>query len=152
MNRIVPADLDDPQVRALLSRHAERARAETGRGSAHALDVDGLKAPDIAVFALYDDEGLAGAGALKRLSGPHAELKAMYVSETRRRSGAGSAMVEHLVGQARARGLTRVSLETGAWPYFAPARALYAKHGFTECGPIEGYVEDENSVFMTREL
>ena len=150
MFRIVPADLDDPQVRDLLTRHAERARAETGRGSAHALDVDGLKAPQIAVFALYDGEGLAGAGALKALSQDHGELKAMYVAERRRRSGAGSALVAHLVDEARRRGMARVSLETGSWPYFEPARALYAKHSFVECGPFEGYSEDPNSVFMTR--
>jgi putative acetyltransferase len=150
MFRIVPADLDDPDVRALLTRHAESARAQTGRGSAHALDVDGLKTPDIAVFALYDDATLVGAGALKRLSGAHGELKAMHVAATHRRSGAGSALVEHLVDEARRRGLIRVSLETGSWPYFVAARALYAKHGFVECGPFEGYADDPNSVFMTR--
>jgi putative acetyltransferase len=152
MLHIVPADLDDPDVRALLTRHAERARAETGRGSAHALDVDSLKGTEIAVFALYDGEVLAGAGALKQVSQAHGELKAMYVAEARRRSGAGTALVQHLVDEARRQGLTRVSLETGSWPYFEPARALYAKHGFVECGPFEGYADDPNSVFMTREL
>ncbi len=150
MLRIVPADLDAPDVRTLLTRHAERARAETGRGSAHALDVDGLKTPEIAVFAVYDHDALIGAGALKRLSGAHGELKAMHIAEARRRTGAGSALVEHLVDEARRRGLTQVSLETGSWPYFEAARALYAKHGFAECGPFEGYAADPNSVFMTR--
>ena len=150
MLRIVPADLDDPAVRDLLTRHAERARAETGRGSAHALDVDGLKTPEITVFALYDGDVLAGAGALKRLSDGQGELKAMHVAEARRRSGAGSALVQHLVDEARRQRLARVSLETGSWPYFEAARALYAKHGFVECGPFEGYANDPNSVFMTR--
>jgi putative acetyltransferase len=150
MLSIVPADLDDPDVRGLLTRHAERARAETGRGSAHALDVDGLRTPEIAVFAVYDGDTLVGAGALKQLSGAHGELKAMHVSEARRRSGAGSALVLHLVDEARRQGLGRLSLETGSWPYFEPARALYAKHGFEDCGPFEGYAADPNSVFMTR--
>jgi len=153
MLSIVPADLDDPEVRGLLTRHAERARTETGRGSAHALDVDGLRTPGIAVFAVYDADILVGAGALKRLSdATTGELKAMHVSETRRRSGAGSALMLHLLEEARREGLERVSLETGSWPYFEPARALYAKHGFETCGPFEGYTDDPNSVFMTRAL
>ena len=48
--------------------------------------------------------------------------------------------------------MTRLSLETGSWPYFAPARAFYRKHGFLECAPFADYVSDPNSVFMTREI
>jgi putative acetyltransferase len=48
-----------------------------------------------------------------------------------------------------ARGMARLSLETGSWAYFAPARARYARHGFVECGPFGEYREDPNSVFMT---
>jgi putative acetyltransferase len=49
-------------------------------------------------------------------------------------------------------GYHRMSLETGAMPFFAPARALYARHGFVECPPFADYREDPNSVFMTRDL
>ena len=54
--------------------------------------------------------------------------------------------------QARRRGYSRLSLETGSMPYFAPARALYARAGFAPCAPFGDYVEDPNSVFMTRVL
>jgi putative acetyltransferase len=57
-----------------------------------------------------------------------------------------------LIHVARAGGATRLSLETGAWPYFAPARAFYARHGFVPCGPFAEYPQDPNSVFMALDL
>jgi putative acetyltransferase len=150
---IVPADLSDPATVRLIETHVARAWAETARGSAHALDIDAFRKPGIDLWSLRDDDGaVLGVVALKRLSATHGEIKSMYVDETRRGAGAGSALVAHLIGEGRRLGLTRLSLETGSWPYFAPARALYAKHGFVECGPFEGYADDPNSVFMTLEL
>ena len=63
--------------------------------------------------------------------------------------GVGSAMLRQIMAAARARGMRRLSLETGSWAYFAPARALYGRHGFVECPPFGEYREDPNSVFMT---
>jgi putative acetyltransferase len=146
------ADLDDPRVQAVLDRHVTRARAETGRGSAHALDHEGLRAPDITLWALWDDDIVIAVGALKRLSADHGEIKSMHTVEERRRTGAGSAMLLHLIAAAREAGMSRLSLETGSWPYFIPARALYARFGFVECGPFGDYVPDANSVFMTLDL
>jgi putative acetyltransferase len=93
-----------------------------------------------------------GVGALKRLSPDHGEVKSMHTAEAARGRGVASALLGRIVESARAAGLTRLSLETGSWPYFAPARALYARHGFTECGPFGDYREDPNSVFMTLPL
>jgi putative acetyltransferase len=76
----------------------------------------------------------------------------MHTAEAARGRGVGAAMLRHIVGRARAAGLARLSLETGAWPYFAPARALYARHGFVECGPFGDYRPDPHSVFMTLAL
>jgi putative acetyltransferase len=76
----------------------------------------------------------------------------MHTAEAARGRGVGSALLREIMAAARARGMTRLSLETGSWPYFLPARALYARHGFVECGPFGDYVEDPNSVFMTLEL
>ncbi len=146
-------DLDDPDTVRLLQAHVARAVAETARGSAHALDVSALKAPEIDFWAVRDGDGaLLGVGALKRLSPMHGELKSMHVAEMHRRSGAGGALIRHLIDDARRQGLTRLSLETGSWPYFEPARAFYRSHGFVECGPFEGYAADPNSVFMTLAL
>jgi putative acetyltransferase len=61
-------------------------------------------------------------------------------------------MLTHIIGAARRQGMTRLSLETGSWDYFLPARALYRRHGFIECGPFGKYVADVNSIFMTLEL
>jgi putative acetyltransferase len=149
---ILPADLGDPRVAALLATHAATARAETGKGSAHALDLDGLKAPGIIVWAAWRDGSLAGVGALKRLSATEGEVKSMHTAIAARRAGIGRRMLDQILAAAESAGLARLSLETGSWTYFEPARALYASTGFTECGPFGDYVADPNSVFMTRVL
>ena len=150
--RIVAADLEDPRVVALLQFHAETARAQTAAGSAHALDVAALRAADLHVRAAWHGAELAGIGALRILSATDGELKSMHTAATHRRSGVGRAMLLHLVDLARTLGLERVSLETGSWEYFAPARALYRAHGFVECAPFGDYRADPNSVFLTREV
>ena len=149
---IISGRLDDPRVRALLEHHARTARAQTAVGSAHALDLDGLKSADITFWSAWDGEALLGVGALKQLSSSHGEIKSMHTAEAHRRSGVGSAMLGHIIEAARSTGLARLSLETGSWPFFNPARALYKRHGFAECPPFGDYVEDPNSVFMTLEL
>jgi putative acetyltransferase len=152
MMRIVPADFRDPRVVDLLHTHVTRARAETARGSAHALDLTGLQTPDISVWTIWDDDTLVGVGALKRLSADHGEVKSMYTAQSVRRRGAGSAMLRHIIATARAGGLSRLSLETGSWDYFVPARAFYSSHGFVECPPFADYLPDKNSVFMSLAL
>jgi putative acetyltransferase len=149
---IVPGDLDDPRVRSLLEHHATTARAATAPGSAHALDIDALRAPDIALWTVWDESDLLAVGALKRLSKHHGEIKSMHTVANRRRSGVGSAMLEHIIDAARAMGMVRLSLETGSWDYFVPARELYRRHGFVECPPFGDYKLDPNSVFMSRDL
>ena len=150
--RIVPADLDDPRVVELLRVHVTRARAETAPESAHALDLAGLKSPEISVWTIWNGEALLGVGALKRLSQDHGEVKSMHTAEAARRRGAGRAMLDHIIAAARARGMTRLSLETGASRYFSPAQALYRGCGFVDCPPFADYVLDPNSVFMTLDL
>jgi putative acetyltransferase len=149
---ITEGGLDDPRVVELLHTHATRARAETARGSAHALDLSGLRAPEITFWSAWEGDTVVGVGALKRLSAEHGEIKSMHTAEAARGRGVGSALVRRIMAAARARGMSRLSLETGSWPYFLPARALYARHGFVECPPFGEYREDPNSVFMTVEL
>ena len=150
--RIIDGDFSDARVLALLRTHLTQARAETAPGSAHALDVTGLQAPGISFWTLWDGDTLLGCGALKQLAADHGEVKSMHTVQTVRRKGVGSAMLAHIIATARARGMARLSLETGSWDYFAPARALYARHGFVECAPFADYVLDPNSVFMTLEI
>jgi putative acetyltransferase len=146
---IVPGDLDDARVRALIEQHLTATRVSACN---HALNVAQLKAPHVQFFAAWDGERLLGVGALQRLAPEHGEIKSMHTASEARRRGIGSAMLLHIIAAARAAGMRRLSLETGAWDYFAAARALYAKHGFTVCGPFGAYAPDPSSVFMTREV
>jgi len=152
MMRISPGELNDPRVIDLLQIHLTNARAETARGSAHALDLTGLQSPDISFWTIWEGEALLGVGALKRLSPDHGEVKSMHTAQSARRKGVGSAMLQHIIATARKSGMSRLSLETGSWEYFRPARALYRSHGFVECGPFADYVPDPNSVFMSLDL
>jgi len=150
--KITDGGLDDPRVQTLLAYHFASARAETAPGSAHALDLGGLRSPDIQFWSAWDGDHVIAIGALKRLSESHGAVKSMHTDRSSRRNGVGSAMLGHIIGQARQMGLSRLSLETGSWAYFDPARALYRRHGFAECPPFGDYVPDPNSVFMTLEL
>jgi putative acetyltransferase len=150
--KITPGDLDDDRVTAMLRLHACRARAESPPCSAHALDPEDLRSPEISFWTIWEDEALLGVGALMRLTSCHAEVKSMYVAEHLRGKGLGSFMLLHLIDTARSRGFDRVSLETGSMEYFRPARRLYERHGFVECEPFGKYVPDPNSIFMTVDL
>src|SRR4029077_11824641 len=97
-------------------------------------------------------DALLGIGALREISPDHGEIKSMHVAQSNRRSGAGSALLRHIIEKAREKGMHRVSLETGSWDYFRPARAFYRRHGFCECPPFAEYRPDPNSVFMSLEL
>jgi putative acetyltransferase len=144
--------LDDPRVLDLLKIHLQRARAETAPGSAHALDLSGLRLPDVSFYSVWEGDRVVGMGALKRLTPEHYEIKSMHTTSAERRRGVGSKVLLHLIAEARARGAKRLSLETGTWDYFRPAVALYRKFGFVECEPFDDYVLDPNSVFLTLEL
>jgi putative acetyltransferase len=150
--RILDGDLSDSRVLDLLHMHLTSAKAQTAPGSAHALDITGLQSPDISFWTIWDDDTLLGFGALKRLSADHGEVKSMHIALSKRRKRAGSAMLRHIIATARTRGMSRLSLETGTWEYFRPARAFYERHGFVECPPFGDYVLDPNSVFMSLDL
>jgi putative acetyltransferase len=145
-------DLSDPRIAQFLEEHLDDMRATTPPESIHALDLEALKKPEITFWSVWKDEALVGCGALKMLSDTHAELKSMRTSARHRGAGIGTLIVQHIIAEAQKRGIKQISLETGSVDFFAPARALYRKNGFEECGPFEGYHEDPNSVFMTREI
>lgn len=150
--RIIKGDFHDPRVIALVSIHMSGSRAQTAPGSAHALDLTSLQSPDVTFWTIWQDENLQGIGALKHLSPDHGEIKSMHTAQLARRKGVASAMLSHIIATARARGMSRLSLETGSWAYFRPAQALYRKHGFVECPPFADYIPDPNSVFMSLDL
>ena len=147
--------VDDPRradVRALVERHVEFARAQSPPEHSFALDASGLLDPAITVFSFRADGIVLGIGALKRLGPHHAEIKSMHTAEAARGRGIGRAILNHLVDVARTLGLRLVSLETGTTSAFAPARALYEDVGFVKSEPFADYQPSDDNLFMALEL
>ncbi len=146
-------DLQGAEIIAFLEAHVAQLRSLSPPESSHALDLAGLRSPDVRFWTAVDDDGeIVGCAALKTLDAGHAELKSMRTATHRTRQGVASRLVAHVLEEARAMGFSRVSLETGSEEFFAPARALYARHGFDYCEPFGDYRPDPLSVFMTRGL
>ena len=141
-----------PDVLALLEEHLRNMYELSPPESVHALNFNALKAPDITFWTIREDAVLLGCGALKELDSEHGEIKSMRTPIALRRRGAGRAILEHILHEARNRRYRRLSLETGSMDAFAPARRLYESYGFTYCDPFADYEPDPNSMFMTLEL
>ena len=152
MRRIVVDDLSGPAVARFLQEHIDSMRAVSPPESMHALDLAGLRRPEITFWTMWDGDDLVGCAALKELDPTHAEIKSMRTAPDRTRQGLASTLLAHLVAEARRRGYTRLSLETGSFPFFAAARALYERWGFAYCPPFADYRLDPHSVYMTRAL
>jgi len=150
--RIVEDDLSGAAIRALLERHFAGMLANSPAGSCHFLDFDGLRAGDVTFWSIHKGEELAGCGALKMLDAWHGEIKSMRTIDAFLRQGVAARMLEHIVGEARCRGLEHLSLETGSGAAFEPAIALYRRYGFEDCEPFASYKRDPFSRFMTRSL
>lgn len=150
--RIQIDDLTHPAVHALLDEHLQSMYALSPPGSVHALDLEKLRQPDITFWSAWEGPLLLGCGALKQLDPLHGEIKSMRTPNAHRRRGAGRALLAHIIEVAASRSYERLSLETGSMEAFKPAQNLYASFGFSYCGPFGNYVEDPNSVFMTRRL
>ena len=150
--RIVIDDLSGPQIARFLDEHIQQMRSIGPPESKHALDLDGLRSPEITFWSVMDGDTLVGCGAIRRLDPGHAEVKSMRVTPARKRSGIASLLLEHIITEAKRMGFSRLSLETGSYGFFLPARKLYEKFGFEYCEPFAEYQPDPNSVFMTRAL
>jgi putative acetyltransferase len=145
-------DLSGPEVRALLQEHLANMRQISPPESVHALPLEGLRQPEIMFWSAWENDELLGCGALKELDSQHGEIKSMRTSRRHRRKGVAKALLDHIIGEAGRRSYRRLSLETGSMEAFEPARQLYARAGFIFCPPFGDYIEDPNSVFMTKEL
>lgn len=146
---IVVDDLQNEAVIALLREHLESMVPTAPAESRHALDLQGLRSPDVTFWCVWDGAELAGFGAIKHLTDEHAEIKSMRTASRHLRKGVASALLHHIIQQARSRGYSQLSLETGAMEFFAPARDLYSAFDFVPCQPFGDYKPDPNSVFMT---
>jgi len=132
-------DLSGEPTRALLALHLAGMHANSPPGTVYALDLSGLLAPGVIVWTAWEDDSIAGVGALKELAGRTGEVKSMRTHPDHLRKGVGAALLEHIIAEAKARGLTRLSLETGSGPSFEPALALYRRRGFKDGEAFSDY-------------
>lgn len=146
---IAPEAPQSSDLDLLFARHHDFCHADTPPESIHMLDRAALAAPGVAFFVLRRDGHALAMGAIKRIDAGHGEIKSMHVLDEGRGQGLGARMLEHLIAAARAAGMTRLSLETGAQDSFAPARTLYRAAGFSDCAPFAAYRPDPMSVFLT---
>jgi putative acetyltransferase len=145
-------DLSSPQTLELLAIHLNGMADTSPPGHCFALDVSGLKAPGVTLWSAWDGEAIAGIGALKALGDGGGELKSMRTHPNHLRKGVGAAILEHIIAEARRRGIVRLSLETGRGEAFEPALELYRRRGFVSCGAFGDYVGSEFNQFMRLEL
>ena len=145
-------DLSRPEIAAFLNEHLQCLAEVSPPESRHALNLDELRKPDMTFWSVWQGHELVGCGALKALEPAHGEVKSMRTAAAHLRKGVATMLLDHIIAEAKRRGYRRLSLETGAMRYFEPAHRLYRKFGFNNCPPFAGYVEDPNSVFMTKKL
>ncbi|EIZ77304.1 acetyltransferase family protein [Novosphingobium sp. Rr 2-17] len=140
-----------PYVADLLTLHLRELQGAMA-GHAFALDATGLSAASVTFWTAWDGDTLLGFGALKQLDDTHGEVKSMRAAPAARGKGVGRAMLAHIVGEARERGYSRLSLETGTAPLHAPAIALYRSAGFTSCSAFADYQPSPHNQFFRLDL
>ena len=149
MLKSIEGNFDNLEVHELLIKHFIELRSVSPEGSAHVLDISGLKDPSIKFWSLWEEDNLIGCGALKFLDKDHGEFKSIRVNDKFRNIGNGLKDINYLINEAKNLGIKRLSLETGAGDFFLAARKLFNKCGFKTCDPFSHYKNDVNSVYMT---
>tara|TARA_B100000003_G_C10837618_1_gene333608 strand:- start:152 stop:619 length:468 start_codon:yes stop_codon:yes gene_type:complete len=150
MLKSIEGNFDHPEVNRLLTKHFIELRAASPEGSAHVLDIPGLKVSSIKFWSLWKNDRLFGCGALKFLNKNHGEFKSIRIHDEFRNKGNGIKLIGHLIEEARKLKIIRVSLETGAGRFFDPARKLFENCDFKPCKPFAHYKEDINSIYLTK--
>ena len=148
----IEGNFNNPEVNQLLTIHFIELRAASPEGSAHVLDIPGLKVPSIKFWSLWNEKKLMGCGALKFLDQNHGEFKSIRIHENFRGKGNGIKIINHLIDEAKRLNISRISIETGSGKFFEPARKLFDKCGFKPCPPFAHYKEDINSLYLTKLL
>jgi putative acetyltransferase len=152
---MIRIDRDNPgraDVQELLAGHLADMFATSPADSVHALDSAALSGPAITFWTAREESEVLGCGALKLLVTGQGEIKSMRTAAHARGRGIATLLLSHIVDEARRTGCRRLYLETGSQDFFAPARRLYQRHGFSTCPPFGDYGEDPNSVYMTLAL
>ena len=149
MLKSIEGNFDNPKVHELLIKHFIELRSVSPEGSAHVLDIAGLKDPTIKFWSLWEESELMGSGALKFRDKEHGEFKSIRVNDNFKGQGNGTKVINHLINEAEKLNIKRLSLETGAGDFFLKARRLFIKCGFKTCEPFSHYKKDINSIYMT---
>ena len=149
MLKSIEGNFDNPEVHKFLINHFIELRSVSPKGSAHVLDIAGLKDSSIKFWSLWEEKELMGSGALKCITKNHGEFKSIRVSDKFRGKGNGSKVINHLIIEAKKLNIKRLSLETGSGDFFLAARKLFNNCGFKPCEPFSHYKTDINSVYMT---
>ena len=150
MIKSIEGNFDNKDVNELLIKHFIELRAASPEGSAHVLDIPGLKDPSIKFWSLWEDNKLLGCGALKFLDKEHGEFKSIRVHDNFRNKGNGIKVIEYLINEAKKLNIKRLSIETGAGKFFEPARKLFKRCNFEVCKPFAHYKEDINSIYLSK--
>ena len=152
MIKSVEGNFDHPDVNKLLTKHFIELKSASPEGSAHVLDIPGLKTSSIKFWSLWLKNDLFGCGALKFLNKKHGEFKSIRIHDDYRNQGNGVKIVNHLILEAKKLKIKRLSIETGAGKFFEPARKLFKKCGFEPCRPFAHYKDDVNSIYFTKQI
>ena len=150
MLKSIEGNFDNPEVNKLLTKHFIELRAASPEGSAHVLDIPGLKDPSIKFWSLWEDDKIFGCGALKFLDKEHGEFKSIRIHDNFKNKGNGIKIINHLIEEAKKLDIKRISLETGAGKFFDPARKLFKRCDFKPCKPFAHYKEDVNSLYLSK--
>ena len=150
MLKSIEGNFDNLEVNELLTKHFIELRAASPEGSAHVLDIPGLKVTSIKFWSLWQNDMLMGCGALKFLDEKHGEFKSIRIHDNFRKQGNGLNVINHLIDEAKKLNVKQLSIETGAGVFFKPARKLFKQCGFEICQPFAHYKEDVNSVYLTK--
>ena len=148
----IEGNFDNPEVNKLLTKHFIELRAASPEGSAHVLDIPGLKVPSIKFWSLWQKEKLFGCGALKFLNEVHGEFKSIRIHDDFRNKKNGAKIIEHLIDESKKLKIKRISIETGAGKFFEPARKLFKSCNFVPCEPFAHYKNDINSIYLTKQI
>ncbi|MDY7096698.1 MAG: GNAT family N-acetyltransferase [Pseudomonadota bacterium] len=149
---ITPDPLTSRDVLDLLRLHLDEMHASSPACKVHSLPPERLREDDVTFFAVREGHVLAAVGALKDLGHRRGELKSMRAAPEYRGKGAGRALLDHLIAEAKRRGMDWLGLETGRTQVFAAAHRLYEAYGFRECGSFDNYTSDEFSMCMELDL
>ena len=150
--RIIEDGLKGEEIVGLLRFHRDELFRLFPPEQVFSFSIDQIRESGNRIFSAWIGDKLAGGGGLMELGAGHGEIKSMRVASEFLGKGIGKAILQHIIGEAKELGYTRISLETGTIAELLPARRLYETHGFTICRPFADYRVDTLSQCMSREL